>query len=91
MSISPRALLEGMNKLLIERLLPSCNKELTEAAVVSFIWSLTVSEDCPTSVLDILDESMKVLDSAEIGTISETATEACLLVWSQLELLEVMS
>lgn len=83
---SLRALLEGMNKLLIERLLPSCNKDLTETAVVSFIWSLTVSEDCPTSVLDILDESMKVLDSAEIGTISETATEACLLaIWKHVD------
>ncbi|GES57082.1 Zn cluster transcription factor Rds2 [Aspergillus terreus] len=83
---SPRALLEGMNELLIERLLPSCNKELTETAVVSFIWSLTVSEDCPTSALDILDESMKVLDSAGIGTISETATEACLLaIWKHVD------
>ncbi|KAL5363533.1 meiosis protein SPO22/ZIP4 like-domain-containing protein [Aspergillus floccosus] len=82
----PRALLGGLKRLLTERLLLSCNRELTETAVVSFIWSLTVSVDCSAGVLDILNEGMKLLESAKLGTISETATEACLLaIWKHVD------
>lgn len=89
MIISPHSLLEGFRKLLTERLIPSSNKELIEMAVVTLIWSLVGSEVPSASALDALREGTGILNGARSGTISEAATDACLLVWSSWSILDL--